>query len=155
MKCTLCQSECADPVAVSSSRKLIGYAPIRGSLDLRYTDYELLEPLTTWLYNVHEARCLPMLRHMLGSHETTTDKDCDLCADGIALGELQALSEAAKGLICHRLRNPLAVVLGRAELALERATREPEPCLIRTSELEAIMEAGQRIDREINAMLGL
>lgn len=142
MNCTLCGIEARDPVSIVSSRKLEKYEPAAG---ISHPHPEA-DAITTWTYHVHQERCFAKLRHLLGSHAEVQDPDCPLCEDAIAMKELAALSDKAKGLLLHRLRNPLTIIIGSVELA--HLGEDPG------ERIEVIGAASKRIDRELTELIG-
>lgn len=69
--------------------------------------------------------------------------------DEEALREIQALSEKAKSLIMHKLRNPLAIVTGNIDLIKDNQFLPFEVL----SKLGVMLEAATRINEELREML--
>ena len=132
--CTICQKPTdASAAMVSLQKKIAGL------------DYQGYYASAHYQYNVHPD-CIPRLRHLAGDHRNSCP-DCD--EEEAALREIQALSEKAKSLIMHKLRNPLAIVTGNIDLIKDNQFL-PFDVL---SKLGVMLEAATRINEELREML--
>jgi len=116
MTCCVCRSESNPTIRISLARKL----PFEhDTQDVRFCEDRIIEPMRHRVYTVCVGACEATIEHTAGWHENVPDSKCAECVDALALMEIQALSPEAKGLILHRLRNPLAIVSGNLDLLFD------------------------------------
>lgn len=106
------------------------------------------EPTDVFVYSMHAGACELRFAHLADWH-AKFHPECQDCIDTKGLEEVSALSAEARGLILHKLRQPLAVISGNAQLA------EMEDSNLPVSDyVHRILGAARNLNNEINKLFG-